>query len=73
MLSVYTRHAQNCEHRDDINWRRTSCGWTSRLVRAADQKIYCSLCNSESNRHVRDVEHTRLSTQNIDTSNITVK
>jgi hypothetical protein len=25
MLSVYTRHAQNCEHWDDINWRRCRC------------------------------------------------
>jgi hypothetical protein len=25
MLSVYTRHAQNCDHRDDINWRRCRC------------------------------------------------
>lgn len=25
MLSVYTRHSQDCEHRDDINWRRCRC------------------------------------------------
>ena len=25
MLSVYTRHAQNCDHREDINWRRCRC------------------------------------------------
>lgn len=25
MLSVYTRHAQECDHRDDINWRRCRC------------------------------------------------
>jgi integrase len=25
MLSVYTRHSPDCEHRDDINWRRCRC------------------------------------------------
>jgi hypothetical protein len=25
MLSVYTRHSQECDHRDDINWRRCRC------------------------------------------------
>jgi integrase len=25
MLSVYARHSQDCEHRDDINWRRCRC------------------------------------------------
>jgi integrase len=25
MLSVYTRHSQTCEHREDINWRRCRC------------------------------------------------
>ncbi len=25
MLSVYARHAHECDHRDDINWRRCRC------------------------------------------------
>jgi hypothetical protein len=25
MLSVYTRHSHECDHRDDINWRRCRC------------------------------------------------
>jgi integrase/recombinase XerD len=25
MLSVYTRHSPQCDHRDDINWRRCRC------------------------------------------------
>ena len=25
MLTIYTRHAGDCDHRDDMNWRRCRC------------------------------------------------